>query len=51
MIQPEITERIVHTSNAMRQPARAYLLESSQYAAATGCHYIRYLAPEKGGDR
>lgn len=51
MIQPEITERIVHTSNAMRQPARAYLLESSQYDAATGCHYIRYLAPEKGGDR
>lgn len=51
MIQPEITERIVHTSNAMRQPARAYLLESSQYDAATGCHYIRYLAPENNEKR
>ena len=49
MIQPEITERIVHTGNAMRQPPRAYLLEASQYDAATGCHYIRYLAPEEGG--
>ncbi len=49
MIQPEITERIVRTGNAMRQPPRAYLLEASQYDAATGCHYIRYLAPEEGG--
>ena len=51
MIQPEITERIVHTGNAMRQPPRAYLLESSQYDAAAGCHYIRYLAPENDEKR
>lgn len=46
MKQPEITERVVHTGRALRQPARAYLLESSAYDAETGCHYIRYLAPE-----
>lgn len=50
MKQPEITERVVHTSRALRQPARAYLLESSAYDAETGCHYIRYLAPEEKRD-
>ena len=50
MKQPEITERVVHTGRALRQPARAYLLESSAYDAETGCHYIRYLAPEEKHD-
>ena len=44
--KPEITEQVVTTAGAMKAPARALLLESGEYNIETGCHYIRYLAPE-----
>lgn len=50
--KPEITEQVVTTAGAMKAPARALLLESGEYNIETGCHYIRYLAPEhKNGGR
>lgn len=45
--KPEISEQVVTTAGAMKAPARALLLESGEYNIETGCHYIRYLAPEK----
>lgn len=54
MAKPEITERVVRTARALRNPGKTYLLESGHYDAETGCHYIRYLLdredPERGRD-
>lgn len=47
--KPEISEQVVTTAGAMKAPARALLLESGEYNIETGCHYIRYLAPETKG--
>ena len=52
LLEPEIRETEARTGAALRQPARALLLEEGEYHAENGCHYIRYLAPEssKAGD-
>ncbi len=45
--EPEIRESEARTGAALRQPARALLVEEGEYHAENGCHYIRYIEPEK----
>lgn len=48
--KPEITETVSYLDGPVKAPAKALLLESGEYNIETGCHYIRYLAPEKKED-
>ena len=45
MATPIIMERICPTSSPLKNPAKTILLESGQYNAETGTHYIRYFKP------
>ena len=45
--KPEITETVTYIDGPVKAPAKALLLESGEYNIETGCHYIRYLAPEQ----
>lgn len=47
MAKPIITETVARSGAAMRQPARALLLESGEYHEEMGCHYIRYVPVPK----
>lgn len=49
--KPEVRETVTYMEGPMKAPARALLLESGEYNIESGCHYIRYLAPEPGSAR
>lgn len=47
LAKPEVTETVSYLDGPVKTPAGALLLESGEYNIESGCHYIRYLAPEK----